>query len=119
METINIDSIISIVIYVTNVNKSLWHRKSRQHDLVLSRQLMHFFAKKYTKLTLEKIGEKIGNKDHATVLHSIKVIENYLSTDDKKVKRFTKEIENRLKYYKFDNIAPRKLDIVELLKHNI
>ncbi len=55
--------------------------RSRKPELVLARQLAHFKAFKLTKSSLTDIGKAIGNKDHATVLHSIKTIQNYLDVD--------------------------------------
>ena len=54
---------------------------SRKPELVLARQLAHFKSFKLTKSSLTDIGKAIGNKDHATVLHSIKTIQNYLEVD--------------------------------------
>jgi len=56
---------------------------SRKRDIVIVRQTAMFFAKKYTELSLAEIGMKCGNKDHATVLHACKTIENLKETDRK------------------------------------
>jgi chromosomal replication initiation ATPase DnaA len=37
--------------------------------------------KKYTPLSLSAIGNELGGKNHATVLHSVKEVENKLSED--------------------------------------
>jgi chromosomal replication initiation ATPase DnaA len=52
----------------------------RHRDLVEPRQVIHYLLNKYTKLTISKIGG-LTNKDHATVLHSNKVINNLKATD--------------------------------------
>jgi len=59
------------------------HIKTRKEEVVIARQLAHYMAKKKTDLSLANIGKLIGNKDHATVLHSINTIENYLSTPNR------------------------------------
>jgi len=38
------------------------------------RQICHYFARALTFRSVASIGELIGNKDHATVLHSIKTV---------------------------------------------
>lgn len=63
--------------------------KMRIRPYVLSRQLGMYFIKKNTILTQTVIG-KMYRKDHATVIHSIKTIDNLLETD----KRFKIEFEN-------------------------
>ena len=38
--------------------------------------------RKFTRLTLREIGELLGDRNHATVLNSIKVTENLIEYDD-------------------------------------
>ena len=45
------------------------------------RQMAHYMAWKHTNQSLKAIGQYFGNKDHSTVLNSVKVISNYLETD--------------------------------------
>ena len=40
-----------------------------------------YFAKKYTKASLASIGSQIGKRDHATVLHACRTVENLADTD--------------------------------------
>ena len=49
-----------------------------------------------TKCSLAVIGNAIGNKDHATVLHACKTVNNLIETD-KAFKQDLEEIEKRLK----------------------
>ncbi len=50
--------------------------KSRKQHYVLARQMAIFIAHELTTLSLTKIGKHFGNRDHSTVLHAIKKIEN-------------------------------------------
>ena len=50
------------------------------------RQVLQYLFKINTIFTLNKIGELTGGRDHATVLHSIDVIENELNYFEKKYK---------------------------------
>ena len=54
---------------------------SRKRNIVQVRQTSMYFAKKYTELSLAQIGAQCGNKDHATVLHACRTIENLKMTD--------------------------------------
>jgi chromosomal replication initiator protein len=55
-----------------------------------------YFSKNLTKSSLATIGSQIGDKDHATVLHACKTVNNLLETD-KRFKVQIDEIEKRLK----------------------
>jgi hypothetical protein len=55
--------------------------KTRKGDFVEMRQLAHHFAKTLTKASLAEIGAYIGGKDHATVIHSCKAVNNRLNTE--------------------------------------
>jgi hypothetical protein len=46
--------------------------KSRKRELIYRRAAVCNYLRNNTKMTLEKIGELLGGKDHATVLHSLK-----------------------------------------------
>lgn len=70
--------------------------KTRKREIVQARQLSMYFAKKYTKLPLSTIGSYCGNKDHATVLHACRTINNLYDTD-KKMKLIVDEIEKKMK----------------------
>lgn len=55
-----------------------------------------YLAKKHTETSSSKIGQLIGNKDHATVLHACKTVKDQLEVD-KEFKAEIEEIEVGLK----------------------
>ena len=55
--------------------------KTRKRNIVIARQLGMYFAKKMTELSLKEIGRHFGNRDHTTVMHSIKTINDLIDTD--------------------------------------
>jgi chromosomal replication initiator protein len=56
--------------------------KKRDRELVFARHLcMYLIRKKIPSLSLKKIGNFFGARDHTTVLHAITCIENYIETD--------------------------------------
>lgn len=58
--------------------------KKRDREIILARQLSQYIIKEHASfLTLSYVGETVAGKDHATVLHSIKVINNIIETKDK------------------------------------
>ena len=55
---------------------------TRKMELCKARQLSMKLSKKYTKLSLAKIGSLHGNRDHATVLNACKSIDQLIETRD-------------------------------------
>jgi len=70
--------------------------KTRKREIVQARQIAMYFAKNMTKLSLATIGSQIGGKDHATVLHACKTVNNLIDTD-RQFKGYIDEIEKKLK----------------------
>lgn len=57
--------------------------KTRRREIVQARQIAMYFAREITKTSLASIGAQIGHKDHATVLHACRTVENLMDTDRK------------------------------------
>jgi len=55
-----------------------------------------YFSKKMTKSSLATIGFHCGNKDHATVLHACRTVNNLMDTD-KQFRGFVVDIEKKIK----------------------
>ena len=69
--------------------------KTRKRHIVQARQLAMYFAKKYTKASLASIGSQIGKRDHATVLHACKTVDN-LSFTDKQFRKYVDDLNQKL-----------------------
>jgi len=72
-----------------------------RNEIVFPRQIIEYFLRKETKLSLKAISW-ITSKNHATILHSKKTIENLIETD-KKVKKLIDKIQFRIINVKIDN----------------
>jgi len=92
----SIDYIQKVVCDYYNMPVNQIFSTSRKRDIVHVRHSSMYFAKKYTDLSLSQIGTKCGNKDHATVLHACRAIENLIATD-KKIKEDLNNIDKILK----------------------
>ena len=73
------------VCLVCNVTWDKVQSKSRKREIVLARQLYCFYMCFYTKLSLKRIGETIGGRDHTTVIHSRQTIIDLLDSLDEMV----------------------------------
>jgi chromosomal replication initiator protein len=92
---ISIDYIQKIVSDYFQLDIETLQSKTRKRHVVQARQLAMFFAKKFTKSSLANIGHQIGDRDHATVLHACKTVDNLVATD-KHFKKFAEDINKQL-----------------------
>ena len=92
---ISIDYIQKIVSDYFQLDLETLQSKTRKRHVVQARQLAMFFAKKFTKASLANIGSQIGDRDHATVLHACKTVDNLVATD-KQFKKFVDDINKKL-----------------------
>lgn len=67
----------------------------RQKELVLPRHIVMYFLSEELNLTVEKIGQVLGNRDHTTVMHGRDKIKK-LVNQDRKVQRMLVEIKQKL-----------------------
>lgn len=93
---ITVDYIQKIVCDYFNMPIDSLQTKTRKREVVQARQIAMYFSKNLTKNSLSAIGSLIGSKDHATVLHACKTVNNLLDTD-RQFKMDVEEIEKRLK----------------------
>lgn len=93
---ISIDYIQKIVCEYFGLPSDVLQTKTRKREIVQARQIAMFFSKSLTKSSLSTIGSIIGGKDHATVLHACKTVNNLMDTD-KRFKSQIDDIERRLK----------------------
>ncbi|MBL7110541.1 MAG: chromosomal replication initiator protein DnaA [Bacteroidales bacterium] len=93
---ISIDYIQKIVCNFFNIPLDHIQSKTRKREIVQARQVAMFFSKSMTKASLATIGSQIGGKDHATVLHACKTVNNLIETD-KRFRLQIDEIEKKLK----------------------
>lgn len=79
-----------------DMDPKLLQAKTRKREIVQARQISMYLSKKYTDYSLSRIGDILGKKDHATVLHACKTISEQLEID-KALRANVLEIEESLK----------------------
>ena len=92
---VSIDYIQKVVSDYFQMDVETLQSKTRKRHIVQARQLAMFFAKKFTKASLASIGSQIGQRDHATVLHACKTVDN-LSTTDKQFRKYVEDLTKKL-----------------------
>lgn len=79
---VRIDDIICVVSQHYGVTKIDILSARRTANVVRPRQVCAYLAKKLTPKSLPEIGRRLGNRDHTTVLASIRKITRLLSTEE-------------------------------------
>ncbi len=93
---LSIEYISKVVCDYFSMSVDALQAKTRKREIVQARQIAMYFSKSLTKYSLASIGAQIGSKDHATVLHACKTVNNLKDTD-KNFRQFVEDIEKKLK----------------------
>jgi chromosomal replication initiator protein len=78
---VKIEDIQRIVARQYNVTRADLLSSRRTANVVRPRQVAMYLAKTLTLRSLPEIGRRFGGRDHTTVLHAVRKIENLVSTD--------------------------------------
>ncbi|MBW7937174.1 MAG: chromosomal replication initiator protein DnaA, partial [Flavobacteriales bacterium] len=92
---VSIDYIQKVVCDYFDLPIELMKSKTRKREVVQARQIAMYFAKQYTKSSLATIGSHCGGKDHATVLHACKTVNNLIETD-KRFRAYVEELDKKI-----------------------
>ena len=76
------DVIIREVCKYYSIEESALRGQSRVKDTATARQIAMFLIRSQTKLSLHEIGREFDNRDHTTVLHAIKRVEQRMKEDN-------------------------------------
>jgi len=116
-ETDDVSLIKNYVYSFMCIDEKKAENKTRKREIVKARQIAMFFAKLKSKKSLNYIGKSIGGKDHATVLHAIKVVNNLIETKDPEFYEIIKklsfdfgvyELSDEMKKIQWEIIVKRK-----------
>jgi chromosomal replication initiator protein len=92
---ITIDYIQKVICDYFELPLEVLKSKTRKREVVQARQLAMYFSKTLTKSSLSYIGMNCGGKDHATVLHACRTVNNLIDTD-KKFRSYVNDIQKRI-----------------------
>jgi chromosomal replication initiator protein len=95
-EFISAEVIQKVVANFFNIKISDFKVKRKNKGYVIPRQIAMYLSRKLTNASLIEIGEKFGGKDHSTVLHSIKKVEERISKDIS-FKEMIENLQSRIK----------------------
>lgn len=95
-EEVSLDKIQKVVCNYFELSPEVIVSKSRKRNIVQARQIAMYLGRSLTKTSLAAIGESIGGKDHATVLHACNTVNDLIETD-KTFKQYVNDIEKMLR----------------------
>lgn len=94
---VSVKNITQITASHFDINPLDLNAKKRTQEIALCRQVAMYLCRNITDLSLPKIGEKFGGRDHTTVLHACKKIERMIADNPEfrhKVELIRNEIVN-------------------------
>ena len=100
---VTIDLIQSLVCKFYKISKTEMLSSRRSRYLVRPRQTAIYLTKILTSKSLPEIGREFSNRDHTTVIHSIKTIEN-LKKNDPEICNNIDTLKNKILYNKSNEI---------------
>ncbi len=95
MDQINVQQVIKNVAAVMQIKEKDIVGKSRSMEIALARQISMYVSKKLINTSLANIGKQIGKRDHSTVIHACKTIENKIK-EDNSIRELINKIEENL-----------------------
>jgi len=100
---VTIDLIQSIVCKFFKISKNEMLSSRRSRYLVRPRQTAIYLTKILTSKSLPEIGREFSNRDHTTIIHSVKTIEK-LKEDDTELSTNIDNLKNQILYNKENEI---------------
>ena len=94
-KSINVEYIQNIVASYFNLNIQEMLSARRSRSLARPRQIAMYLAKQHTTNSLPDIGRKFSNRDHTTVIHAVKKIDELIRKDNE-IKQTVIEIKKKL-----------------------
>ena len=92
---LSVDEIIKVIAGKLNVKISDIKAHNKNKNAVFARQIAMYLARKHTNYSFPDIGQKIGGRDHSTVIYANNKITNSIKSD-KNIKNLIQEIEDIL-----------------------
>ena len=78
---LTIESIQSVVCDYLGIPEDLVRARTRKREVVQARQVAMYFSKEITKHSLKTIGLHFGGRDHSTVIHAVRSVDDQIETD--------------------------------------
>ncbi len=81
-ESVDVEKIKQVVAGRYNISVDELCGRRRTQNIAEARQIAMYLTKKLTSNTLQEVGKKFGGRDHGTVMHAIKVVEDSMKQNE-------------------------------------
>lgn len=81
-KTLAVGDVVEKVARYFDIDPASIYEKTRRKEVVKPRQLIMYILREDFAVSYPAIGQKLGGRDHTTVIHSCEKIKNELKTDD-------------------------------------
>lgn len=78
---ISVKEVVKIISDFYNLNEDDVYKKTRKKEVVKPRQVIMYILREDFGISYPSIGEKLGGRDHTTVIHSCEKVKNNIKTD--------------------------------------
>ena len=85
-KNVSIQNIVKTISDFYEINEENIYEKTRRREIVKARQLIMYVLREDFNISYPLIGQKLGGKDHTTVIHSCLKIKNDIKEDQKLVR---------------------------------
>jgi chromosomal replication initiator protein len=92
---ITVQQIMDAVTKYYNVRSSDLQSKKRHKSIAFPRQVCMYLARRHTRYSLEEIGGYFGGRDHTTVLHAVRTVDQDCN-EDKSIASQLAHLENQI-----------------------
>jgi len=80
-KNVSIKDVIKTISEFYGIEESHIYEKGRKKEVIKPRQVIMYILREVFDISFPSIGEKVGNRDHSTVIHSYEKIKNDIKTD--------------------------------------
>ena len=112
------ETILSICSDVLNISEAEIKGKSRRSKVVIARHIYCYIAYYKTKTTSKKVGNVI-NRNHATVLHALKKICDFLDINDIIVTSQYNRVIIKIEEKQFNSLVVQDVNLLKLSQNYI
>jgi chromosomal replication initiator protein len=80
-KNVSVKDVIRVVSEFYGIEENTIFEKGRKKEVIKPRQVIMYLLREDFDISFPSIGDKVGNRDHSTVIHSYEKIKNDLKTD--------------------------------------
>jgi chromosomal replication initiator protein len=80
-KNVSTKEIIKTISDFYGIEESQIYEKGRKKEIIKPRQVIMYILREDFDISFPSIGEKVGNRDHSTVIHSYEKVKNDIKTD--------------------------------------